>query len=123
MGNGLKRVAKICGGITVKSKDETVRYNADSELHGDCWEEIDYPIRIRSRFSRSAQGWVATIFFGYTADGSRCRDNLSESGVSVLGVYATPEAANEAARTMIELRRCERVCTGEDIDEVRNRKG
>lgn len=31
MGDGLKRAARICGGITVKAKGETVRHNADSE--------------------------------------------------------------------------------------------
>ena len=34
MGEGLKRVAKICGGITVKAKGKTVEYNSEGVKKG-----------------------------------------------------------------------------------------
>ena len=32
MGDGLKRVAKMCGGLTAKDKRGTVKYNGDGEI-------------------------------------------------------------------------------------------
>jgi len=32
MGDGLKRVAKLCGGLTVKAGGVTARYNGDGKL-------------------------------------------------------------------------------------------
>ena len=35
MGEGLKRVAKQCGGLTVKADGKTVHYGADGRAYGE----------------------------------------------------------------------------------------
>lgn len=85
--------------------------------------EVDQPGRwrrfgkqwARALHSRGQGGYVASVFQG-DLEGPRM-----DSGVSVLGVYPTADAALDAAGTLLGLSE-DRVCNLADIDRARRER-
>lgn len=71
MGEGLKRVAKLCGGITVKANGSTATYDRDSKPVNEkpVWELMECDAGNRYTQRKTSSEWHSKFL---DKDGSTC---------------------------------------------------